>query len=87
MTAFEVQYDGSLLFAAPVAFVSSNYSLDPNNPCRYIPKYDPCGRRRLELKVLPCGKRVAGWTCDLFKQSVSVAFCRVCGVSDDVKQG
>lgn len=86
MTPHVVQDDGSILFDAPVSFASANYSPDPDNPRRYIPKYDPCSKRVLELKVLPCGKKFADWRCSLYNQGVSVAFCRNCGVPANEKR-
>lgn len=87
MTPYKMEDDGSILFESPpVGWFSSTYSVDPVNPCRYIPKYESCSKRRLELKVMKCGRKVADWNCVLYNQGVSVSFCRVCGVPADEKR-
>ncbi len=87
MTKYEVQEDGSLLFEIPFLFTSSNYSQDPNDPRRYIPKYDKCVHRRIELTVLKCGKKSVDWSCRKKNILVNVSICRSCEVPDCEKQG
>lgn len=73
-----VQEDGSLLFSEPILYRSANYSQDPENPCRYIPKYEPCISRRIELRTLKCGKKSVNWMCNLTNDGISVPICRGC---------
>jgi hypothetical protein len=80
MSAYKVQEDGSLIFETPILFQSSNYAPDPNNPCRYIPKYDECKHRRMELTILKCGKNMVDWNCTLKHIGVNVSICRACEV-------
>jgi hypothetical protein len=84
---YTVQEDGSLLFEAPISFVSDSYAPDPQNPCRYVPKFEPCRFRRLELKVLRCGKKAVDWRCTRFNEGINVTICRQCQVPSDEKQG
>lgn len=78
MTTMTIQPDGSIVFSAPVSYVSQNYSQDPENPCRYIPKYEPCKFRSLEVLTLKCGKQSVNWNCSLLDRGVSVPICRAC---------
>lgn len=70
--------DGSILFDKDATIQISTYYQDPDNPRRYIPKFQPCKQRRFELKVLECGKKFAIWKCDLFCKTISVQECQKC---------
>lgn len=80
MIKYVVEADGSILFEQPFTFVSNSYAPDPINPCRYIPKYDPCEFRRLELQILSCGNKNVRWACNLFNKTISVPECRACKI-------
>jgi hypothetical protein len=75
---YETLADGSLLFKTPIPFFTNSYYQDPLNPLHYIPKYEPCTRRRFELKTLPCGRCTGVWRCEKFQRSTSVSECEAC---------
>jgi hypothetical protein len=80
---FTTLADGSLLFEAPFPYFTKSYYQDPENPLRYIPKYQPCVRRRIELATLPCGRCTGNWRCDKFNRGTSVPECEACDARED----
>ena len=75
-----VNVDGTLMVDEPHKFVTKSYSPDPNDPHHFIPKFEPCQFRRLELRVMNCGRRNAYWHCDLYKRHTCVTECQQCEV-------
>lgn len=70
--------DGSLLYDKPIQLLSPHWVTDPLNQRHYIPIVPPCTARRIELRVLQCGRRRADWKCTFFNRGVSVKDCHEC---------
>lgn len=77
---FNALADGSLLYDGPFNNRSSYYTTNPENPNHLIPKVPLCTLRRINLRVLSCGRTRCDWLCTKFGP-VSPKVCNECTVS------
>ncbi len=75
-----LQRDGSLTFPKrgkpPKA--QDGFDVDPKDPYRLIPVFDPCDHRTIRLAETPCG-RIAGHPhCELHNKDVHPNDCDIC---------
>lgn len=71
--------DGSLLYDKPIRVASPHWIVDPVNERKYIPVVPACTARKIELRVLHCGRRRANWKCTHFNKPITVKDCNECG--------
>lgn len=79
---FTTLEDGSLLYEGPINLRNKYYKSDPKNPCRIIPIFQPCIKRRLSLRVLDCGNKRGTYTCEKFGPIVTMQDCEKCNAPE-----
>lgn len=57
-----------------------NYTRDPKDPYHFIPAFEVCKYREMNMFVLPCGKLSCNWFCTLKGITVNTAVCEDCDV-------
>lgn len=70
--------DGSIILDKQISYSGENYTIDPENPKRLIPKFEPCIHRRFNLRILDCGKKTGTWACTQVPGGVSFSICETC---------
>ena len=74
-----LQADGSLIIDGPLTRPLFAYYQDPENPNRYIPKFEPCKHRENRCKMSPCKQHCTlRWHCIAFNKTVTPTDCKDC---------
>jgi hypothetical protein len=78
MITYSALEDGSLQYESGIIIGSNYYYQDPNDPLHVIPKWRPCEKRVIELRILECGRKRADVKCTHYCKAVSVKECVEC---------
>lgn len=73
--------DGNIEFEPQEQLIELRiYQQDPNNPLRFVPKFDkPCTARKFTGGISPCAKFVKfDWRCTKFNKGTSISICAKC---------
>lgn len=80
MNNYDTLEDGTVVFDSPIEL--KNRFWRQITPASFAPVFRPCTKRKIELRVLDCGRQRADYHCDKFDKFVSQSICEDCNASE-----